>query len=275
MWDFKYVFREGIQLTPVINGSIMTDAKVYKRLLCKFVGKKMIDIHSHILYGVDDGAKDIAESVEMLRDAREQGVTAMIATPHYRHGMFSYPNQIIEEHFVRLKREAEELGMQLYLGTEQHVNSMTVEYIESGRCHTLADTSYVLVEYKYETSFLYIKESVQDLLRHGYIPIVAHIERYACMQKLVHVEFLREIGAMIQVNADAIIGKNGFCVKGYTKKLLKQGFVDFVGSDAHGIKERKSNMGKCREYLYRKYDHRYVDRILEKNARELLQSKEQ
>ena len=235
----------------------------------------MIDIHSHILYGVDDGAKSLTESIEMLKDAREQGVMAVIATPHYRHGMFSYPNKVIEENFARLKREAEKIGIELYLGTEQHVNSMTVEYLANGRCHTLADTPYVLVEYKYETDFSYIKESVQELLRHGYIPIVAHVERYACMEKLTHVEFIKEIGAMTQVNADAIIGKNGLRAKGYTKKLLKNALVDFVASDSHGIKERNSHMGKCREYLYKKYDRRYVNKILEKNAREILQSMEQ
>ena len=77
------------------------------------------------------------------------------------------------------------------------------------------------------------------------------------------------------MNADAVIGKDGFRAKGYTKKLLKNYLVDFVGSDAHGMKNRVSHMGKCREYLYKKYDHRYVDKILERNARELLQSREQ
>lgn len=232
----------------------------------------MIDIHSHILYEVDDGAKSIEESVEMLKDAKAQGVDAIIATPHYRHGMFAYPNENVEQNFARLKQEAAELGIDLYLGTEMHVNSRTMEYLESGRCHTLADTAYVLMEYKYETDFSYIKESVQEALRHGYVPIVAHIERYRCMDRLEHVEFLREIGAMIQVNADAVIGKDGLRAKGYVKKLLKNGLVDFVASDSHGMKQRKNNMGKCREYLYRKYDGRYVDKILETNAGEILQS---
>ena len=232
----------------------------------------MIDIHSHILYGVDDGAKDIAESVAMLRLAKEQGVDAIIATPHYRHGMFKYPKEIVEQNFACLKQKAAEIGIELYLGTEQHVNSMTIEYIESGRCHTLADTAYVLMEYKYEVDFPYIKETVQAALRHGFVPIVAHVERYRCLEKIAYIEFLKEIGAMIQVNADAVIGKDGFRAKGYVKKLLKNYLVDFVASDSHGMKERVSNMGKCREYLYKKYDSRYVDKILVKNAREILES---
>ena len=233
----------------------------------------MIDIHSHILFGVDDGPENIEESIEMLRDAKEQGVQVIIATPHYRHGMFPYVKEEIDINYARLKQEAKNIGIDLYLGTEQHVNSMLVDHLESGRCRTLADSSYVLVEYKYETEFTYIKESVQDLLRHGYVPIVAHVERYACMDRIENIEFLREIGAMIQVNADAIIGKDGFRAKSYNKKLLKNCLVDFVGSDAHGVKKRKSNLGKCSEYLYKKYDARYVDKILKNNARDILMQK--
>ena len=71
----------------------------------------MIDIHCHLLYGVDDGAGTIEESVAMLKEAREHGIHGMILTPHYRHGMFSYPKEEIEEHFMQLKPYAEKLGI--------------------------------------------------------------------------------------------------------------------------------------------------------------------
>lgn len=234
----------------------------------------MIDIHSHLLYDVDDGAESLQESLEMLKDAKAQGVDAMILTPHYRHGMFPYQKEKIDRNFKILKEYAAPIGIDLYLGTEQHVNSMTIEYLESGRCHTLADTAYVLAEYKYETEFSFIKASVQDMMRYGYIPIVAHVERYKCMDNLKNIELLKEIGAMIQVNADAVIGKNGLRAKSYTKKLLKNYLVDFVASDCHDLDERCSHMEKCSEYLYKKFDNRYVDKILFKNAREILSAVE-
>ena len=235
----------------------------------------MIDIHSHLLYGVDDGPEGIEESIEMLEDAKAQGIDSMILTPHYRRGMFAYPNEEIEEHFKDLKSVAEEIGIDLYLGTEFHVNSSIIEYLKEGRCKTLAGTNYVLAEYKYDTEFTYIKSSVQDLLLHGYIPLSAHVERYACMvERMERVEMLRDFGALIQVNADAILGIDGFKTKGYVKKLLKKGHVDFVASDSHGIHERVNNLGKCREYLYKKYDSDYVDEILEKNAQMILESAE-
>ena len=208
----------------------------------------------------------------MLEHAKAQGIDAMILTPHYRHGMFSYPKDRIEAHFAKLYRPAKEIGIDLYLVTEQHINSMTIEYIENGRCRTLANTNYVLAEYKPETEFPYIMDSVRALLRHGYIPVIAHVERYMCMyEDLEHVERLQKVGAMIQVNANAILGLDGFRAKGFTKKLLKYGYVDFVGSDSHDLKKRVNNMGKCRDYLYKKYDESYVNRITERNARKILE----
>ena len=232
----------------------------------------MIDIHTHLLFGVDDGPETMEESIAMLEHAKAQGIDAMILTPHYRHGMFAYPNDRIEAHFAKLYRPAKEIGIDLYLGTEQHINSMTIEYIENGRCRTLANTNYVLAEYKPETDYAYIMDSVRALLRHGYIPVIAHVERYMCMyEDFEHVERLQKVGAMIQVNANAILGLDGFRAKGFTKKLLKYGYVDFVGSDSHDMKKRVNNMGKCRDYLYKKYDASYVNCITERNARKILE----
>ncbi len=233
----------------------------------------MIDIHTHLLYGVDDGPKTLDESIEMLRYAKSQGIKSMILTPHYRKGMFAYPTDRVEAHFAELDTYAGEIGLKLYLGTEFHVNSSVTEYLKEGRCKTLAGTAYVLAEYKHDTEYSYIRSSIQDLLLHGYIPVIAHAERYECLRKNIEeLKVLRDMGAMIQVNADAVLGLEGFGTKSYVKKLLKQGLVDFVASDSHGIRERINNLGKCRDYLYKKYDNDYVDEIFEMNAKALLES---
>ena len=231
----------------------------------------MIDIHSHLLYGVDDGAKNQKESIQMLKEAKSQNVEAMILTPHYRKGMFKHSNEMIEEHFRELKAAADKIGIDIYLGTEFHVHSKVVEYLRKGRCRTLADTEYVLAEYGYDTEFTYIKSTVQELLLNGYIPIIAHAERYACLrEQLERVELLRDIGAMIQVNADAVLGIDGLFTKNIVKKFLKKRLVDFVASDSHGMKIRSNNLGRCQDYLYKKYDSDYVDKILEANAKKLI-----
>ena len=231
----------------------------------------MIDIHSHLLYGVDDGARSREEAIQMLKEAKEQNIETMILTPHYRKGMFKHLNEIIQENFIDLKVVAKEIGIDIYLGTEFHVNSSIVEYLRRGRCRTLADTEYVLAEYGYDTEFTYIKSTTQELLLNGYIPIIAHAERYGCLrEEMERVELLRDMGAMIQVNADTILGLEGFFAKNTVKKLLKKKLVDFVASDCHGSDTRVNHLGKCRDYLYKKYDSDYVDKILEINARTLI-----
>lgn len=232
----------------------------------------MIDVHNHLLFGVDDGPKTAEESIMMLHDAKRQGIDTIILTPHYRHGYFSYPKEEIMRNFECLKETAKEIGVRIYLGTEYHVNSRMVEYFETGRCLTLANSRYVLAEYEYETQFSFMQNTVRNLLLHGYVPIVAHVERYGCMlENLDCAETLKKMGALIQVNAGAILGNEGRMQKKYCKIMLQAGLVDIVASDSHGMKYRANQMGECEKYLYKKYDSSYVEKILEQNPAKLLE----
>ena len=98
----------------------------------------MVDIHCHALYGVDDGAGGIEESTAMLQQAKSQGVETIVLTPHYRHGMFDYPAEQIRTNFARLKQEAEQTGIALYLGCEYHVDSRIIEALQENPCFSLA-----------------------------------------------------------------------------------------------------------------------------------------
>ncbi len=222
----------------------------------------MIDIHNHSLYGVDDGAKSIEISVEMLRVAKNQGIHAMILTPHYRHGMFDYPLEDIEDHFERLKRRAAEIGIKIYLGCEYHVNSTMLEAFQSGRCRTLADGDYVLTEYSYETEYSYIVQNTKQLLSNGYIPVIAHVERYRCFFCAPErCGELRQLGAIIQMNVDSVLGLEGWNTKRFCKKVLKNNWADVIASDAHGISERANHLGKCCKYVEKKYGRPYAMRL--------------
>ena len=130
----------------------------------------MIDIHCHLLYGVDDGPKKIEESIQMLKEAKSQGISAIILTPHYRHGMFQYPLDEIMEHYKKLEPYASELNVKLYLGCEFHVHSRIAKYLQTGRCLTMAESSYVLTEYSYDTSYETIYQMTSSLMMKGYIP---------------------------------------------------------------------------------------------------------
>ena len=232
----------------------------------------MIDIHCHLLYGVDDGARTMEESVAMLKEAHDQGIGGIILTPHYRHGMFSYPVEAIADHFMKLKPCAEKLGIVLGLGTEYHVNSRIIEALESGRCRTLAGTGYVLTEYSHDSSFSYLEQMTEELVRHGYIPVIANAERYGCMTgNMEPVKRIRRMGAWIQLNADAVLGLEGMATKRFCRKLLKEELADVIASDCHGITRRACHMEKCRQMLEKKYSVEYADQLLRKNPGKILE----
>lgn len=224
-----------------------------------------------MLYGVDDGAKTIDESVGMLKIAHEQGIEAVILTPHLRHGMFSHPLDKIEEHYKKLKPYADECGIDLRLGTEYHVASDIVESFKSGRCHTLADSQYILTEYSSVSEFSFMLNMTKEVIFAGYIPVIAHVERYGCLvDDPDNVEELRGMGAFIQVNADAVLGIDGRGAKKYTRLLLKHGLVDFIASDSHGTKTRACNMKKCYDVVSKKYGKDYADKIMEINPSKII-----
>lgn len=231
----------------------------------------MIDIHCHLLYGVDDGPKDIEESIKMLKVASEQGITDIILTPHYRRGMFKFNKELVLEHKAVLEQEAQEIGIRLHLGTEFHVNGDIIEYLEEGKCLSLADSEYVLTEYEYDTDYSYIFQMSHALLRHGYVPIIAHVERYGCLVRTPkRLEELQEIGALIQINAGAVIGEEGWNSKNFCKKVLKHGWVDMVASDSHGIKKRVCYMEDAYDYISEKYGEKTAYRLMIKNPKKII-----
>lgn len=220
-----------------------------------------IDIHNHTLFGVDDGPDDIQESIVMLKEAASQGIRKMILTPHYRHGMFRYSLEDVEQNFTELKTraEAEHIGITLYLGCEYHVDSDILEHIQGGRVHTLADTDYVLTEYSHSTSYADMKRYTHELIAAGYQPVIAHIERYECIgNKPQLAKELSEMGALIQINADSTLGIDGKYLEKICKKLLKIKVADIVSSDAHGIKDRANHMERCYQYICKKFGESYA-----------------
>lgn len=234
----------------------------------------MVDIHCHLLFGVDDGADSIKESVDMLEYAAQQGIDAIILTPHYRHGMFPYDKSKIIAHFKELLPYAKENGIRLGLGCEYHVNSEMTEALRTGRCLSMAGTRYVLSEYEFHTEYQYIKQNTAELLRQGYTPIIAHVERYRCMtDQIDRAGELQMMGAYIQVNCDAVLGLDGRDSKKYTKRLIREGYVNVIASDSHGIDDRVCHMGKCYAYVSKKFGEDAAKRLMEQTPRKIFESK--
>lgn len=233
-----------------------------------------IDIHNHTLFGVDDGPREIAISEKMLLDAKAQGADTIILTPHYRKGMFSYPIEEIERNFAELEQIAQIIGIRLFLGCEYHVNSDLISNIQSGRCKTLAGSDYVLTEYSYQSEYSYIAEQTHRLLSFGYFPVIAHVERYKCIQKnpALCME-LSNMGALIQVNADSVIGEAGWKIKKLCKKMLSKRWVDVIASDAHDLAERTMRMTECKTNIEKRYGEEYAEMLFVQNPMRIINNR--
>ena len=184
----------------------------------------LFDMHCHIVPAVDDGAQSVKEAFAMLQMEYDQGVRKIIVTPHFRREMFETPSKIIKKHFLVLRRLAEKIGpdFKVFLGCEFHANVEMLDYLRSDKVYSMAGSRYVLTEFSSSTEEKYISDRIYELLSGGYRPIIAHIERYRCMHDLDFVEHLVNKGALMQVNADSVIGKNGHAAKKYCGKLLEE-----------------------------------------------------
>ena len=232
-----------------------------------------IDIHSHILPHLDDGASDMETALAMLRIAAAEGISDIIVTPHYRSGRFRGDRRQTDKVLadVRAAMKEEGIPINLYPGCEIYYRSELEEKLESGVLSTMNDTEYVLVEFSPMEDISYIRSAVDELFSIGYTPILAHVERIQCIaKKIEYARQLKKIGCELQVNASSIMGATGFWDKRFVHKLLKEELVDYIGTDAHNTDVRKPAMKKCAELLYKKYDRAYADAVLYKNAAERL-----
>lgn len=235
--------------------------------------KGLVDMHCHIIPGVDDGAADIDEAIKMLKMEYKEGVRTIIVTPHFRVGMFETPPEKIICQFELLKREAEknQCGIELYLGCEFHSNMDMMKYLRDGRARTMAGSRYVLTEFSGRDDKGYIRERLYSLISFGCRPIIAHIERYSCLRKdIPFIEELIEMGAYVQVNAASITGNMGFGIKMFCRKLLKNKMIHFVGTDAHGTKYRKPEINEAYSYIAKIMGGKYADTIFILNPQSMI-----
>ncbi len=234
-----------------------------------------IDIHCHILPGVDDGSPDMATSLEMLRIADKNGITHLILTPHHK----PMHHNVSPEHNVvyrkKLQEAAKEAGIKakLFSGNEIYYSDETMEELLEGKICSLAGSDYVLVEFHPTNPYKAIQNAVSRVQAAGFIPIIAHVERYSdIVSHPARVKDLIEMGSFIQVNASSIMGKYGFGISHFTKKLLKEELVHFIASDAHDTGRRAPNLLDCRNYVERKYGEDYGKKLFFTNPANVIRN---
>lgn len=237
---------------------------------------RYIDMHCHILPEVDDGAQSIEETRRMLTAAYEEGIRYIIATPHHhpRRGRAAPPE--LRRRLKEVREEAAKIGegMKVFLGTEIYFGQEIPDKLKDKKVLTMNRTRYVLVEFSPSDSFERIHRGIQLIQMKGYIVILAHAERYECLREDIgNVEYLDEMGALIQVNAGSITGSGGRRLKKFVKELLERELVFCVGTDAHDSRKRAPHMKKAAEYVKRKYGEDYARRIFFRNAARILKKK--
>ncbi|MCR5421118.1 MAG: protein-tyrosine-phosphatase [Lachnospiraceae bacterium] len=236
--------------------------------------RRIIDIHSHILPGIDDGSNSWETSVEMLKTAEAEGITDMIATPHYKPGHRNAPPHVVKELAARLQSKLRELdiNVRIHTGNEIMYFSEAAEKLDRGEILTMCDSDFVLVEFMPGDNFRHISGSLDELRYMGYIPILAHVERYECMiSELKNVEELARRDVKMQINAASYTGALGHKVKKAVMKMVDNGYIDYIGTDSHDTKRRAPYMAKCMQMLDRRYIREDVDVLTCINALDIIE----
>lgn len=209
----------------------------------------MIDIHTHILPNVDDGSSDFDTSCKLLELELENGVNKVICTPHQNY--LNLNKELLIEKFNEFKNKIN-LDIELYLGSEIYYYKGFLNDLENGKLLTINNSKYILIEFSTSQNTDII-DIVYSIKLKGYIPIIAHIERYSYLNNEDYLKIKKE-GALIQINASSFNYSN---TKKIIKYLLKNNLVDFVASDCHDLNRRSVDFFKIKKYIYKKYKEQY------------------
>jgi protein-tyrosine phosphatase len=199
----------------------------------------VIDIHAHILPGLDDGPPDLETAARLAQALVSQGVTDVICTPHYLIGVYQPTRATVLAALEALQARAPDL--KLHLGAEVYIDDQqSVRRVTSGEALTLGDGGrYVLIEHPLSGLPLYAEDAVFELRAHGITPIVAHPERNEdVIRSRKSVRRMVELGALLQINAGSVLGEFGKDVGRTARSLVEDGLVHFLASDCHDLVER-------------------------------------
>ena len=214
------------------------------------------DIHSHVIWGVDDGAETREETFRLLREAAEDGIGRIICTPHMTPGVYRFEEERFQEHLLEAGEYVRQEGLPLTLqrGAEILYTENTPRLLREGRLPTLAGTHLVLIEFSPTDTREHIFEAVQKVAGTGYIPLIAHLERYPAIHRTEEVQELKtRFHAKIQINARTLLRKQPLLRRGFMDQLFKRGLVDFVATDTHAMEGRGTCMTEGMAALKQKY----------------------
>lgn len=233
---------------------------------------RMMDVHSHILPGVDDGARDMDMTRAMLTMAWDQGIRTIIATPHYDPAKKDVTAEKIRALTEKVQEEAKKIHpeMKVFCGNEIFYVDGAVDHLKDGRALTLADTSYVLVEFYGGVSMRECVRAVRSLTKACYRPVIAHAERYPCLRKEGALRELIQLGAYIQINYSSLPGSIFDKDSNWVKRSVKDGEIHLFGTDMHDLNRRKPETSKAVKTLMHCVGAEEAESLLWDNPQKLL-----
>lgn len=238
----------------------------------------MIDIHAHILPGIDDGADDIYDALEMAKIAVESGVKAIVATPHCNiPGMF---DNYFGEDYIRLFQSVvsslkeNKIPIVLYPGMEAFGTYDLPDLIVEGKIMPLNQSRYILLEFSFDEEPEFASNLLQRVRAVGARPVIAHAERYRFVQDHPQLVYQwRKQGYVIQVNKGSFLGKFGKSAQITAHRMLKHNLVSVVSSDAHGPFRRTPYLLDAYEELCKQYSQKYIDVLFYHNPLRICKNK--
>lgn len=238
----------------------------------------MIDIHSHIVFDVDDGPKTLEDSIALLKEAYSQGVRTVVSTSHRRKGMFETPEEKILANFLMVKEAMSSIhpDMTLLYGGELFYTNDIPQKLETGVFPTINGTRYVLVEFSSLTPWKDIHSALRNLLQQGVTPIVAHIERYSALEfNKERVQEIINLGCYTQVNSSSVLKPKLFgdkykVLKKKAAYFLKENMVYFIASDMHNLDNRQSYMREAYQKIETEFGKARARELFVENPQAIL-----
>jgi len=217
----------------------------------------MIDIHTHIVFGVDDGARDFEESKEMIRIAMADGTTKMVATSHFEREAFKYPMEDYHKNFDEINKWCKEEGLdfEILTGHEFFLEPNALKRLSAKECLSINKTKYLLVELSNYVKFDKLEEMLDLVSNMGYQIIIAHTERVKwVLEDFNIIKDWYDKGYNFQINAISLLRKDYKENYKSAHKLLKNGYVHAIASDGHRKDRRKPNLKRAYDYVASCYD---------------------
>lgn len=234
----------------------------------------MIDIHCHILPGIDDGAKDLNDSLRMAKQAYSEGVHTIIATPHLNN-QYDNRKSLIEAKVKELNNvlQEEKIDVNILVGQEPRIYGEIINDFDKNEIQTLNNSQYIFIEFPSSQVPRYTEQLLYDLQVKGLAPIIVHPERNSeLMERPEKLYQLVEKGALTQVTASSLCGYFGKKIKTFSEQLIESNLTHFIASDAHNVVNRSFKMREAFDLIDSKYGMDYVY-LFKENAELLVDGK--